>query len=169
MRLKLSMKGGHTESLFSAVLPQTNKPQPRLMVSSLMLALMTLVTMCWLLTGPGRAKQRGTKNRTLSPFHPHPQPKAQPTAAGSSPEPTPPPGFCCWHGPPAMRWVPRESIESHRQSRRPREEEGRLSIVRGERQCLSPRDMVNLSPELCLGGCGDQACVWALPSRLHIK
>lgn len=83
------MKGGHTESLFSAVLPKTNKPQPRLMVSSLMLALMTLVTMCWLLSGPERAKQRTTKNRTLSPFHPHPQPKAQPTAAGSSPEPHP--------------------------------------------------------------------------------
>lgn len=49
-------------------------------------------------------------------------------------------------------------------SRRPREEEGRLSIVRGERQGASSQGHGDLSPEPCLGG-----CVWALLSRLHIK
>lgn len=161
MRLKLRMKGRHTESLFSPILPKTNKPQPRLMVSSFRLAFMALVTRCWLLTGPGRAKQRATKNMPSPSSIPILNLMPNPLQQEAAWRPSPLPGVlllarpsCCVVGPPGVIDKPR----------RPREEEGRPSVGRGSASA-SPRGMGNL----CLGGCGDQAYVWALPSRLHIK
>lgn len=148
------MKGGHTESLLSYS-AKANRPPPRLMVSSLVLALMTRVTMCWLWTGPGRAKQRTTKNRTLSASHPHPHLKPsplQPEAAGA-----PPTSGLLLPWPPALWRVPRASIESHRQWRRPGKRRTGCA-VRGERQCASPRAWP-ISPQSCAREAVGTACV----------
>lgn len=191
MRLKFSTKGGHTESLFSDILPKkqskTNQ-QPTALgqrCPPLCWPYHCRVRTCWLLT---QRLKRKTKNRILSLIHLiSSQPSANPTcsrkawlhhdsqgAAVVSMSPvTLSRGFPSWPGLPLLcgGWVLSEPLMSHRCMHGPREEGGRLSVVTCARLVPSLEVSTARVPPAGHQGAvsGNWACLWTLLSLLQIK